>query len=76
MKKSEIEIMQIILKHMLKINKTLKVINEQLAIDEELFNQNPQFNLDEDKIVEIDQNTYRLMCELMETGKIAFMGIA
>ena len=76
MKKSEIDMMQIILKHMLKINKTLKIINEQLAIDEELFNQNPQFNLEEDKIVEIDQNTYRLMCELMETGKIAFMGIA
>ena len=76
MKKSEIDMMQIILKHMLKINKTLKIINEQLAIDEELFNHNPQFNLEEDKIVEIDQNTYRLMCELMETGKIAFMGIA
>ncbi len=76
MKKAEIDMMQIILKHMLKINKTLKIINEQLAIDEELFNQNPQFNLEEDKIVEIDQNTYRLMCELMETGKIAFMGIA
>ena len=76
MKKSEIDMMQIILKHMLKINKTLKIINEQLAIDEELFNQNPQFNIEEDKIVEIDQNTYRLMCELMETGKIAFMGIA
>jgi len=76
MKKSEIEMMKIILKHMLKIDKTLKVINEQLAIDEELFNQNPQFNIEEDKIVEIDQNTYRLMCELMETGKIAFMGIA
>ena len=76
MKKAEIDMMQIILKHMLKINKTLKIINEQLAIDEELFNQNPQFNIEEDKIVEIDQNTYRLMCELMETGKIAFMGIA
>ena len=76
MKKSEIDMMQIILKHMLKINKTLKIINEQLAIDEELFNQNPQFNIEEDTIVEIDQNTYRLMCELMETGKIAFMGIA
>ena len=76
MKKSEIEMMKIILKNMLKIDKTLKVINEQLAIDEELFNQNPQFNIEEDKIVEIDQNTYRLMCELMETGKIAFMGIA
>ena len=61
---------------MLKIDKTLKIINEQLAIDEELFNQNPQFNIEEDTIVEIDQNTYRLMCELMETGKIAFMGIA
>ena len=68
--------MKIILKHMLKIDKTLKIINEQLAIDEELFNQNPQFNIEEDTIVEIDQNTYRLMCELMETGKIAFMGIA
>ena len=76
MKKSEIEMMKIILKHMLKIDKTLKIINEQLAIDEELFNQNPQFNIEEDTIVEIDQNTYRLMCELMETGKIAFMGIA
>ena len=76
MKKSEIEMMKIILKNMLKIDKTLKVINEQLAIDEELFNQNPQFNIEEDTIVEIDQNTYRLMCELMETGKIAFMGIA
>ena len=76
MKKAEIDMMQIILKHMLKINKTLKIINEQLAIDEELFNQNPQFNIEEDTIVEIDQNTYRLMCELMETGKIAFMGIA
>ena len=76
MKKSEIDMMQIILKHLVKINKTLKIINEQLAIDEELFNQNPQFNIEEDTIVEIDQNTYRLMCELMETGKIAFMGIA
>ena len=74
MKKTDKEILEIILKNVINMHEKINLIQDSLnpEINEEV----NQFYSDEDKLVDIDKNTYETMCEMMGTGHIPFMGIA
>ena len=58
------------------MHEKLNIIIEYLAKDitEEQYQR--EFYSNEDKLVEIEKDTYQQMCDLMESNTIPFMGIA
>ena len=76
MKKSERELIEILLKNVINMHEKLNIMIEFMGteLNEEKYVE--RFYKDEDKLVDIDKNTYETMCDLMGTGDIPFMGIA
>jgi hypothetical protein len=73
---SEEEKIEILLKNVINMHEKLNIIIEYLAKDitEEQYQR--EFYSNEDKLVEIEKDTYQQMCDLMESNTIPFMGIA
>ena len=78
MKKSQAEVIEILLKNIINMHEKLNIINEKLALSEEIDEiiEKPTFIPKGDRLIEIDKSTYQQMCEMMGEGTIPFMGIA
>ena len=76
MKKSERELIEILLKNVINMHEKLNIMIEFMGseLNEEKYVES--FYKEEDKLVDIDKSTYETMCDLMGTGDIPFMGIA
>ena len=76
MKKTERELIEILLKNVINMHEKLNIMIDFMAqeMNEEKYVE--QLYKEEDKLVDIDKNTYETMCDLMGTGHIPFMGIA
>ena len=76
MKKSEKELIEILLKNVINMHEKLNIMIEFMGseLNEEKYVE--QFCKEEDKLLDIDKNTYETMCDLIGTGHIPFMGIA
>ena len=76
MKKSERELIEILLKNVINMHEKLNIMIEFMGteLNEEQYVE--QFYKDEDKLVDIDKDTYDTMCDLIGSGHIPFMGIA
>ena len=76
MKKSERELIEILLKNVINMHEKLNIMIEFMGseLNEEKYVES--FYKDEDKLVDIDKSTYETMCDLMGSGNIPFMGIA
>ena len=77
MKKSEKELIEILLKNVINMHEKLNIIIEFMGseLNEEKYVEQ-FYKEEEDKLVDIDKSTYETMCDLMGTGDIPFMGIA
>ena len=76
-KKSQAELIEILLKNVINMHEKLNIINEKLALEEDFKGIiKREFIAEEDRLVEIDKSTYEQMCDLMENNVIPFMGIA
>ena len=76
MKKSETEAIEILLKNIINMHEKLNILIDYLAKDIDTDQYQLQTYKEEDKLVEIEKDTYQQMCELMESNTIPFMGIA
>ena len=76
MKKSERELIEILLKNVINMHEKLNIMIEFMAVEMNEEQYTRQFYKDEDKLVDIDKSTYETMCDLMGAGHIPFMGIA
>ena len=76
-KKSQAEIIEILLKNVINMHEKLNIINEKLALEEDFKGLvQREFFAGEDRLVEIDKSTYQQICDLMDSNVIPFMGIA
>ena len=73
---SEEEKIEILLKNIINMHEKLNIIIEYLAKDITEEQYQKEFYSNEDKLVEIEKDTYQQMCDLMESNTIPFMGIA
>jgi hypothetical protein len=73
---NEEEKIEILLKNIINMHEKLNILIEYMAKDitEEQYER--QFYSEEDRLVEIEKDTYQQMCDLMESNTIPFMGIA
>jgi hypothetical protein len=73
---SEEEKIEILLKNIINMHEKLNILIEYMGKDitEEQYER--QFYSEEDRLVEIEKDTYQQMCDLMESNTIPFMGIA
>jgi hypothetical protein len=73
---TEEEKIEILLKNVINMHEKLNILIEYMGKDltEEQYER--QFYKEEDKLVEIEKDTYEQMCDLMESNTIPFMGIA
>ena len=76
MKKSETEAIEILLKNIINMHEKLNILIDYLAKDIDTDQYQLQTYKEEDKLVEIEKDTYQQMCEMMGSGTIPFMGIA
>ena len=76
MKKSETEAIEILLKNIINMHEKLNILIDYLAKDIDVDKYQLQGYKEEDKLVEIEKDTYQQMCEMMGSGTIPFMGIA
>ena len=76
MKKSETEAIEILLRNIINMHEKLNILIDYLAKDIDVDQYELQGYKEEDKLVEIEKDTYQQMCELMESNTIPFMGIA
>ena len=67
---------EILLKNVINMHEKLYIIIEYLAKDITEEQYQKEFYSNEDKLVEIEKDTYQQMCDLMESNTIPFMGIA
>ena len=73
---TEEEKIEILLKNVINMHEKLNIIIEYLAKDITEEQYQKEFYSNEDKLVEIEKDTYQQMCDLMESNTIPFMGIA
>ena len=76
MKKSETEAIEILLKNIINMHEKLNILIDYLAKDIDTDQYQLQTYKEEDKLVEIEKDTYQQMCDMMGSGTIPFMGIA
>ena len=76
MKKAERELIEILLKNVINMHEKLNIMIEFMGteLNEEKYVE--QFYKKEDKLIDIDKDTYDTMCDLIGSGHIPFMGIA
>ena len=74
MKKSERDLIEILLKNVINMHEKLNIMIEFMGseLNEEKYIE--QFYKDEDKLVDIDKNTYETMCDLMGTDTSLLWG--
>lgn len=73
---SEKEKIEILLKNVISMHEKINIIIDYLAKDIKNEQYQREFYSEEDKLVEIEKDTYKQMCDLMESNTIPFMGIA
>ena len=73
---SEEEKIEILLKNIINMHEKLNILIEYMAKDITEEHYERQFYSEEDRLVEIEKDTYQQMCDLMESNTIPFMGIA
>ena len=77
MKDSEAEAIEILLRNVINMHEKLNILIDYLAKDIEQDDKyEREFYKDEDMLVQIEKETYKQMCDLMEDNTIPFMGIA
>ena len=77
MKNSEAEAIEILLRNVINMHEKLNILIDYLAKDIEQDDKyEREFYKDEDMLVQIEKDTYKQMCNLMEDNTIPFMGIA
>ena len=76
MKKSETEAIEILLRNIINMHEKLNILIDYLAKDIDVDKYQLQAYKEEDKLVEIEKDTYQQMCEMIGSGTIPFMGIA
>ena len=76
MKKTEEEQIELLLRNIINMHEKLNILIDYLAKDIDADQYQLQTYKEEDKLVEIEKDTYQQMCELMESNTIPFMGIA
>ena len=77
MKDSEAEAIEILLRNVINMHEKLNILIDYLAKDIEKDDKDErEFYKDEDMLVQIEKDTYKQMCDLMEDNTIPFMGIA
>ena len=76
MKKTETEAIEILLKNIINMHEKLNILIDYLAKDIDVDKYQLQGYKEEDKLVEIEKDTYQQMCEMIGSGTIPFMGIA
>tara|TARA_R100000656_G_scaffold119523_1_gene93419 strand:- start:483 stop:713 length:231 start_codon:yes stop_codon:yes gene_type:complete len=76
MKKTETEAIEILLKNIINMHEKLNILIDYLAKDIDVDKYQLQGYKEEDKLVEIEKDTYQQMCEMIGAGTIPFMGIA
>ena len=76
MKKSETEAIEILLKNIINMHEKLNILIDYLAKDIDTDQYQLQTYKEEDKLVEIEKDTYQQMCEMIGSGTIPFMGRA
>ena len=76
MKKSETEAIEILLKNIINMHEKQNILIDYLAKDIDTDQSQLQTYKEEDKLVEIEKDTYQQMCEMIGSGTIPFMGIA
>ena len=76
MKKSETETIEILLRNVINMHEKLNILIDYLAKDIPEENYQMQSYKEEDRLVEIEKDTYQQMCDMMGSGTIPFMGIA
>ena len=73
---SEKEKIEILLKNVIKMHEKLNIMIDYLSKDIKEEQYQREFYSEEDKLVEIEKDTYQQMCDLMDSNTIPFMGIA
>jgi hypothetical protein len=73
---SEKEKIEILLKNVISMHEKINIIIDYLAKDIKDEQYQREFYSEEDKLVEIEKDTYKQMCDLMKSNTIPFMGIA
>ena len=73
---TEKEKIEILLKNIINMHEKLNIIIDYLGKDLNQQQYQREFYSEEDKLVEIEKDTYEQMCDLMESNTIPFMGIA
>lgn len=77
MKNSEAEAIEILLRNVINMHEKLNILIDYLSKDIEQDDKyEREFYKDEDMLVQIEKDTYKQMCDLMEDNTIPFMGIA
>tara|TARA_R100000655_G_scaffold26945_1_gene55265 strand:- start:123 stop:359 length:237 start_codon:yes stop_codon:yes gene_type:complete len=78
MKKSERELIEILLRNVINMHEKINIITTVLAeeVETPIVQRPEKMKNYDDKIVDIDKSTYDRMCEMMDTNEIPFMGIA
>ena len=78
MKKSDTDRIEILLKNIINMHEKLNILIDYLAkdIDSNVDQYQLQTYKEEDRLVEIEKDTYQQMCDLIGSGTIPFMGIA
>ena len=73
---SEDEKIEVLLKNIINMHEKLNILIDYLAKDIDTDQYQLQTYKEEDKLVEIEKDTYQQMCEMIGSGTIPFMGIA
>jgi len=73
---SDKEKIEILLKNVINMHEKLNILIDYLSKDVKEEQYQREFYSEEEKLVEIEKDTYNEMCDLMEDNTIPFMGIA
>tara|TARA_R110002073_G_scaffold89495_1_gene211925 strand:- start:404 stop:640 length:237 start_codon:yes stop_codon:yes gene_type:complete len=78
MKKSNAELTEILLKNVINMHEKLNILIDYFVKDLDNYEEKEEreFFGGEEQLVEIDKKTYKEMCDILESNKIPFMGIA
>ena len=79
MKKSNAELTEILLKNVINMHEKLNILIDYFVKDLDNYEEEDEereFFGGEEQLVEIDKKTYKEMCDILESNKIPFMGIA
>tara|TARA_R100001463_G_C3489416_1_gene217838 strand:- start:76 stop:300 length:225 start_codon:yes stop_codon:yes gene_type:complete len=73
---SEEEKIEILLRNVINMHEKLNILIDYIAKDIKEEQYQREFANQDETLVEIEKDTYKQMCDLMESNTIPFMGIA